>query len=170
MSLFTTTTSTNRVVEQSNTYTFETEPAQQVSTVRAVEEGSSFTIGERVITTQWRVSAHFAKRYRYVGMSGNNIDNLAEAIANAYTVNMPRYALGFYVDTNKGIAVYKFMPVEGSGVPTRCAAVTPTHVDGPIWNIEVDVNATIEAYYDTAPSSSDIKGLFASIANFPSGL
>ena len=164
---FTTATATNRVIEQGNTYDFTVEPAQQQATIRATAQGSEYTVGERVLVTQWLATARFSKRYRYVGMTKAKAEELALAIADDYIVDMPRYALGIYIDTDRGISIYKFLPIEGGDVPTCCATVTPTHGEGPLWNIEVDVDAQIEKYFDSVPSASTIKGLFSSIANFP---
>lgn len=169
MGLLSTATSTNRVVSQGNTYRYTTEPAQQFSTVSATAEGSTYTVGERVLVTQWHVAAMFSKRYSYVGLDEDSAKTIAESVSSAYVKSMPRYALGIYVDSTRGISVYKYLPVEGGGIPTCCAAATPVHVEGTMWSVEVDVDVTIDAYYDTAPSLSTIKSLFSDIANFPGG-
>lgn len=165
--MFTTATAANRVIEQGNTYSFTVEPAQQQATIKATAQGSEYTVGERVLVTQWLATARFAKRYRYVGLTKEKAEELALSIANDYIIDVTRYALGIYVDSSRGISIYKFLPVEGGDVPTCCATVTPTRGDGPLWNVEVDVDAQIEKYYDSVPTASAIKALFSDIADFP---
>ena len=83
----------------------------------------------------------------------------------------------FYTAVNFGAdAVYCYV-YAGASVPLVCASVTPVHVEGPVWAIEVDVNATFDYYStpvkgsasSTPPTASTLKGLAASIANFPEG-
>ena len=166
---FTTATATNRVLEQGNTYNFTVEPAQQRSTIRANRQGSEITVTDSVVTLQWLATAHFSKRYRYVGMTREKAEELAVTIAGAYVINTQRYALGIYIDQAQGVSYYKFLPVEGGDVPTCCATVTPTHGEGPLWNIEVDVDANIEKYFDDVPTADDITDLFSDIEDFPEG-
>ena len=167
MSLLNNASAANRVTAQGNTYSFTNEPAQQFATIQSSAQGSGIAVGDRVSILQWRVTAHLAKRYSYVGLSRAAAEWIADKITEAYTVNMTKYALGLFVDPAQGVGYYKFLPVEGGGVPTCCASVTPTHEDGTMWNVEVDVDATVEAYYDTAPTLAAIKALFAEIADFP---
>ena len=171
MSLLAKTSSANRIVEQGNTFTFTLEPAQQrgsrsVTTTDSQSETTNTTT-TTVYVTQWRVTAHLAKRYRYVGLTGAAAVAIAAAIAEDYLVKQNRYALEQYTSTsgNATTSGWKYQAVANGDVPMCCASVTPAHVDGSMWEIEVDVDATIEAYYDSAPTVETIRGLFSSASS-----
>lgn len=159
----------NRETSQGSTYSFEHEPATQFATITAVPSGSAYAVGEKVVVTQWKVSAHLVKTYRYVGLSKAAAEALAAAIAGAYVVNVPQYTLGIDGNDISFQRVYKYLPVEGVGMPTCCASVTPVHADGPLWNIEVAVDATVVKYLDDVPSFLDIKTWFTAVDSFPEG-
>lgn len=168
MALFNSTSSTNREVEQGNTFTFTIEPAQLRGkrSVSTSVDGETVTTETSVVITQWRVTVHFAKRYRYVGLAKAASVAIAAKIAECYLIMKPMYALEQYTTTDSTTGAvtsgWKYRAVTGSGAPTCCAAVTPTHADGPAYNIEVDVDATLEAYYDEIPAASMINSLFSS--------
>jgi hypothetical protein len=187
MALRTTISSANRVVDQGNTYQYEVEPAV-TNTCLAKEPTTDggVAIFDRQSVTQWHGIVHFSKRYRYIGLDQATAEAQAEAILNAYTQTAEKWAVGIKTigqGSNAG-AMYCYVSV-GQTAPMSCATVTPVHVEGPIWEIEVDVNATFEKYTEPtqssltqqavgasqgssqAPTASELKNLASAIANFP---
>ena len=176
MALFTGISDDNRVVEQGNTYVYDIEPAVTVSTI-AVEQGSGTSgqgsggtnVYEKETVTQWHGVLHFSKRYKYVGLTKSAAQTAAAAIRSAYTIDADKWAVGISVETNNGVstALYKWLNVGDQ--PMTCAAVTPVKSDGPMWEVEVDVDATFEVYKDddNAPTDAQMVALASDIVNFP---
>lgn len=177
--------SSNRVVEQGNTYQYEVEPA--VTTTCVAQEPTTdggVAIFDRQTVNQWHGIVHFSKRYRYVGLDKDSAESLADNILSAYTITPERWAVGLQTVGGGDAALYCYVTV-GSSAPLSCATVTPVHVEGELWEIEVDVNATIETYTspttsngtansvggsqssNNPPSVSTLKGLVSGIVNFP---
>ena len=78
--------SANRVTDQGNTYSWTLDPAIQDSKIQAVTAGSTLTVGESVSVVQWRVTAHLAKRYRYVGLSKAAAEWISEEASSMVTI------------------------------------------------------------------------------------
>ncbi len=161
-----TTSAALRAIDQGNTWTSAVEPAawQNVVAVDKTLGGKVKSVYEKQVVQQWKGTIHLAKRYRYVGYT-TRADAEADAalILAAYTVDIPKYGIGL----DAGDGLYKYMQV--GTAPTCCAAVTPVHTDGQLWEVEVDVDATAEAYYelDSAPSLATLQGLLSSVSDFP---
>lgn len=159
----------NRVIEQGNTYVYDIEPAVTDTTI-AVEQVSGGTqVYERATVTQWHGVLHFSKRYKYVGLTKSAAQTAAATIRSAYTIQADKWAVGISVETNNGVstALYKWLNVGDQ--PMTCAAVTPVKADGPMWEVEVDVDATFEVYKadNNAPTDSQMVALASDIVNFP---
>ncbi len=175
MALLTSISSANRVVEQGNTYQYEVEPAATNSCLAAEPgEGGGVAIFNKESVYQWHGMTHFSKRYKYVGLDKATAETYANSILDAYTISVPKWCIA--LKTFGNAAVYCYVSA-GASVPLVCASVTPVHVDGQMWEIEVDVNATFD-YYSTPskgsassspPSASTLYGLASSIADFPEG-
>ena len=174
MALLTSISEDNRVVEQGNTYQFHVEPA--VSTTGIVKEssGDGDKYYDKATVQQWKGEVTFSKRYRYVGMTKGAAETAAGTILTAYTKTFPKWAVGIqsFNISGKGYALYCYVTV-GGDAPMACAAVTPVHVDGAMWDVEVDVSATVETYStpsvssSTPPSVETLKGLVSDIVSFP---
>jgi hypothetical protein len=158
-----------RVLEQGKTYGFTVEHAITSARVVAVTSGSSTSIGDAIDVTQWRGTAHLAKRYKYVGLFGSESDlqELADHIADKYVIDAQAYSMGLYVDTGSGAAYYKYLPIQGGTIPVCCASVSLVHADGPMWEIQVDVDASVTAYFDAEPTTSALRELVSSVAGYP---
>lgn len=155
-----------RAIDQGNTWTSAVEPAawQNVVAVDKTLAGKVKSVYEKQFVQQWKGTIHLAKRYRYVGYTTRaDAEADAELILAAYTVDIPKYGIGL----DAGDGLYKYMQV--GTAPTCCAAVTPVHTDGQLWEVEVDVDATAEAYYasDDAPTLKTLQSILSSVSNFP---
>lgn len=175
MALFNSISADNREVEQGNTYQYEVEPAATNSCLAAAPgEDGGVAIFNKESVYQWHGITHFSKRYKYVGLDKATAESCADSILTAYTIYVNKWCIA--LKTFGADAVYCYVSA-GASVPLVCASVTPVHVEGPVWAIEVDVNATFDYYStpvkgsasSTPPSASTLKGLAASIANFPEG-
>lgn len=173
MGLLTSISSSNRVVEQGDTYEFNTEPAVSETIASKTESGSSDIYYDKEVVTQWHGVAHFSKRYKYVGLTESAANTAAASIRSAYMKSVPRWAVALVAETVNGetSAKYKYACV-GSTVMS-CATVSPVHVEGTMWEVEVSVDATVDAYYsqDSAPSAETLVALITSleIHSFPEG-
>ncbi len=158
-----------RVLEQGKTYLFTVEHAITRGTVAATTSGSSVSVGDVITVTQWRGTAHLSKRYKYVGLFGDQdaLQALADYIADCYVVDAQAYSVGIYADASEGTAYYKYLPIQGGTVPVCCAFVSLVHADGPMWEIEVDVDATVTAYFDSEPTQETLRGLVSAVADYP---
>lgn len=158
-----------RVLEQGKTYDFTVEHAITRGSIVAVSSGSSVSVGDAIIVTQWRGTAHLAKRYKYVGLFGaeSTLQELADYIAGKYVINAQAYSVGIYVDATAGTSYYKYMQVQGATVPVCCASVSLVHADGPMWEIQVDVDASVTAYFDSEPTLEQLRALVSSVADYP---
>lgn len=155
-----------RAIDQGNTWTSAVEPAawQNVVAVDKTLGGKVKSVYEKQFVQQWKGTIHLAKRYRYVGYTSRaTAEADAELILAAYTVDLPKYGIG--LDAEDGL--YKYMQV--GTAPTCCATVTPVHTDGQLWEVEVDVDATAEAYYasDSAPTLDTLQSILSSVSDFP---
>lgn len=180
MALLTSISSANRVVEQGGTYLYNVEPAISDSSVKTTQEGQgqSAVIYDEIVVRQWRAEVTYSKRYRYVGLDGSVVDSLCDQIRNYYTHDFDRWAVGVKTFTvnNTPIPMYCYVKTKGLA-PTVCASVTPVHVEGAMWEIEVDVNVTVEHYSEpvgptsgtsaNVPNATTLRNLVSSIAGFP---
>ena len=171
MGLLTSISSTNRVVEQGDTYEFYSEPAVSETVVARTESGSSDVYYDKAVVTQWHGVAHFSKRYKYVGLEKSSAESAAASILAAYTKSVDKWAISLVSETVNGVTStsYKYAVVGSTAM--SCAAVSPVHAEGAMWSVEVDVDATIDGYYssNSAPSDSTLKGLITALGihNFP---
>jgi len=171
MGLFESISSDNRVVDQGDSYEYNVEPAV-TDTVVSIDRGQGTAkVFDKETVLQWHGVVRFAKRYRYVGLTETAANTAAASILAAYSVDADRWAVGISVETSGGVtrSMYKYLNV--GSMPVTCARVTPTHVEGGMWSVEVDVDAEFEIYTpdDDEPSASDLTGLVtaAGIHNFP---
>ena len=169
MALLTGISAANRVIEQGNTYVYDIEPAVTDTTI-AVDQGSGGTkVYDKEAVTQWHGLLRFSKRYRYVGLTKSAAETAAATIRSAYTIDADKWAVGISVETNNGVTTARYKWLNTGDQPMTCAAVTPTKGDGPIWDVEVDVDATFDIYTDEddAPTDQEMIALASEIANFP---
>ena len=180
MALLTTISSVNRIVEQGDTYVLNTEPALTTTNImfeRTSGSGASASttkVYDKQLVQQWKGTCRYSKRYKYVGLDEANVNTLADTIYAAYTLdNVPKYGIGIQTlgTGERAVPVYCYMSV-GNGTMT-CASVTPVHVDGPMWEIQVSVDATFKYYTPpslsaaSAPSATTLKALAGNIDVFP---
>ena len=171
MALFTGISAANRVVEQGDTYEYDIEPAV-TDTVVAVDQGEgSAKFYDKDVVVQWHGVLRYSKRYKYVGLTAAAAAAAAETVRSAYSVDVTKWAVGISVETSGGTSAARYKYLSTGSVPMTCATVTPVKLDGPLWELAVDVDATFEIYTDDddAPSDSDMIALAtgAGITNFP---
>jgi hypothetical protein len=175
MALLTSISSANRVVEQGGTYLYNVEPAISDTTVAQRPEGQSTTLYDVILVRQWKAEVTYSKRYKYVGLAESAVDYLCNMIRNYYTKTFDTWAVGLKTVGSgaSATAMYCYVRTDGAA-PTVCASITPVHAEGAMWEIEVDVNATVEHYSDpvatgsaTVPNDTTLMNLVSGIAGYP---
>lgn len=171
MALLNSISAANREVEQGDTYEYDIEPAV-TDTVVAVDQGQGAAkVYDKDVVVQWHGVLRYSKRYKYVGLTASAAATAAANIRAAYAVDVDKWAVGLSVETNNGTTTTRYKFLNTGTVPMTCATVTPTKGDGPVWEVAVDVDATLEIYTDDddEPTDSEMTGLATSagITNFP---
>lgn len=150
MALLTTISETNRIDEQGGTWNISIVPVW------------SYLV-ENVYYFQWKATVSFTKAYRYVGLSESAAISIADDIREAYTIERERTITGWDKgDTPRWLYSYK------KSKATEATA-TPTLMDGNIWQIAVNVSATMERGYtqSTAPTPEAVRALLDGIDDYP---
>ena len=128
MALLTTISETNRVDEQGGAWEISIRPT-----------GMFVTTGEVPTTyTQWKCAVSFTKAYRYVGLTKNAANTIADNIRAAYTKDRTRTIVRWDMDNTR----WEFSPV--ADVESPDAVVTPSLMVGRMWQIAVSVAASLE--------------------------
>lgn len=158
MALFTDISAGNRVVAQGSTWSADSQLVLVYYTT-STANGVQATTAHKV----WRSTVRLAKRYAYVGMTESDAIAKAVTVSDAYVQEQTKYALA-YDKTNQAWSV-----VSAGSTHVLQASVTPTRVEGNVWQIEVDVSAEAEVLTEssTAPSVSSLKGYLSDVANYP---
>ena len=160
-----------RVVSQGDTYEYDVDPAVTDTTISVDQGQGSAKVYDKEQVIQWHGVLRYSKRYKYVGLTGSAAASAAASIRSAYSVNATKWAVGISIETSGGTTTARYKYLNTGSVPMTCATVTPVKGDGPVWDVEVDVDATFELYTDSddAPDDSDMIALAtnAGITNFP---
>ena len=156
MALFTTISAANRVVDQGDTWDVKIKPTGQYT---------SGTGNPAVTYGQYKAEVALTKRYRYVGLTETAAMTLAETIRTAYTQSRSRAIVRWDRDLTRW--AYEFVDVEDVE-----ADVTSSRADGPIWQIDVSVNASKEYFYNRTssegpPTVAIARTLLSGISDFP---
>ena len=176
----------HREMNQGNAWTYNTEPAWEY-TANIVNRGADGTVKEyyqRNLVLQWKYSVYLRASYKYVGIPSKEIaEKVADIVNDAYNVGLERYALK---TENYGTAEAPFYATVWDEVGasyrglTPCATATPLHAAGPLWEVEVAVDAAFDGYgnvtYNSAthtftpaapPDPATMRSKLSAVADFP---
>lgn len=156
MALLTTISETNRIDEQGGVWNIQIRPVDTKKvTVESVESWRY----------QWKADISFTKSYRYVGLDKASALSLADTIREKYTFKPGRKVVRW--DKIEGHWDYKTVSISADGIT---ADVTPWPMEGPMWQIAVSVNATLEKFFtwsNDAPTLDECKDEFDGIDDYP---
>lgn len=160
--LFETTTTDNLVMDQALHTNYVIEPTTQTYT-RNIGD-----IVHEQQTTQYRATASLQGSYRYVGMTYAGALSAVDDLTQAYSHNVIKWSVGLSSNPETGEWGYQYLPT--LSVSMQGANVTPNHMEGRMWEVQVDVNANVEYYYYSPPTIQQVKNQVSQFATSDSNL
>lgn len=122
---------------------------EPIATTYTYTKGSETSAQTQRTFKQYKATASVQGSYSYVGLTEAAALSAAESLLQAWTKNVSKWSVSLSTAGNDEWK-YEYFPTDN--VPQLGAAIKPTHTDGDMWEIGVDVDAKVEYYYDSLPS------------------
>lgn len=158
MALFTDISEDNRVETQFGTWKVSIRQTGAYTVTNTAQQTMTFL--------QYKAEASLTKSYSYVGIAKSSVEALAETIRSAYTNSRASSVVRW--NREEGRWVYQ----TAANAWNVDADVTPVHMDGPMWKIDVSVNAAATFFFDrrsdtVQPTVTEVKGMMGNVDSFP---
>ncbi len=155
--LYNTISEDNLVLEQALHTSYQIEPVTNTYT----REISGFRQEQQ--TTQYKATASLQGSYRYVGLTYGAALSAEKSLVQAYSHDTTRWSVGLSSNPETGEWGYMYLPT--NNVPTQGARITPSHVDGDMWEVGVEVQADVTYYFFSVPTVSQVSNLLSAFAS-----